>query len=889
MSRHRKSWYQYRPHNLQTYASKTASFTAGESYSELRQLSGLDGATSGSGRHTLSFPQPSDANEESVDVEEEGTGNDGTTSRADQQGTNAEQVEDAKGKQSRRKDIAKGIKKIPAKLKSPKRKGEALSAPRSTGKSFVTANEFPNREDSRSTPPEDGQGDFGAPESPPSDNDPSNSSNEGNADHSKGTVDGAADSVDSTSSLLPHGDNLEGKDAKSKPTQADNNLQVTVTAASGDGSEGEAQGRQKATATETLARMKGSDGQGNAAHLDVTPDRPTAGSPSLRQLDPVSTGLVRFNLPADGTDEHPQAARKVSEARFMRSLRDLSKARAEPGQLLKAERMLVRVDATRQEVPAGYSENDSLRIETKLVEKWREYIVVCRRNPEEEEPGLVLRMEKTRVIPVLESSRSPKKPAHQIVLNPKTAKINMYSSLDKTIVMWAARKKETRIFLFRPRSFASSVEWYTFLHTALGWKRSSSLTVHVPSLNMRVEIEKPFEELDINDSTTKDADAAKHVAEGQAAQRIIDRAMAILRDSPSRDVIDAWAKLGERMGLAWKRYDRLEWVHGANEERMYGSIAMAQTHDLELRPKTHYPTQVHHRSLKKPPIEEPSAVEGFLIRLTSQKGQGSRFGRQFSKRLYYSTNNQYFCFSTPGKVSPPKPPHLPGADSRQTPKASELAEKLPKIYTVDPYPVADGQVSWLSSHQASKKKEHDQAAFMESERTVQALMDAEGYINLCHVAHIRKSRDGTNAPPPQREVADEHQSDRDSESDDMAEPSHDDATFEIKLRNGLVVRLQAYDKETRREWVKRLREIVDYWRTRTAEDMGLYREVRQTNLRRLDLDESMESSLGQFAEKWEVTRAVTSPELFNVCGISCCRAVTVSQRQRALCTQQLTR
>lgn len=52
-----------------------------------------------------------------------------------------------------------------------------------------------------------------------------------------------------------------------------------------------------------------------------------------------------------------------------------------------------------------------------------------------------------------------------------------------------------------------------------------------------------------------------------------------------------WAKY-EKMGLAQKSYDRLEWVGGANEQRLHGTISMQKTHELELQPKHHYPTTV---------------------------------------------------------------------------------------------------------------------------------------------------------------------------------------------------------------------------------------------------------------------------------------------------------
>jgi hypothetical protein len=48
------------------------------------------------------------------------------------------------------------------------------------------------------------------------------------------------------------------------------------------------------------------------------------------------------------------------------------------------------------------------------------------------------------------------------------------------------------------------------------------------------------------------------------------------------------------------------------------------------------------------------------------------------------------------------------------------------------------------------------------------------------------------------------------------------------------------------------------------------------NLRQINMDEEMESIMGQFGRKWEVSRSIASAELYNVCGISSCRTIAVS-------------
>ena len=122
-----------------------------------------------------------------------------------------------------------------------------------------------------------------------------------------------------------------------------------------------------------------------------------------------------------------------------------------------------------------------------------------------------------------------------------------------------------------------------------------------------------------------------------------------------------------------------------------------------------------------------------------------------------------------------------------------------------------------------------------------------------------------------------HQSVSDTRREDGATKSIDDGrVFELVLDNGLIVRLQAYDQNTRNEWITRLRKLVKYWKLRTIADMDLFKSVRQANLFVLNIDEEMEAMAGQFARKWEVQRSEASPQIHHMCGIGACRSISLS-------------
>ena len=605
---------------------------------------------------------------------------------------------------------------------------------------------------------------------------------------------------------------------------------------------------------------------------------------SQQGAKPTTTGLVKFNLDPQPEDEDNRMAKKIGELGRHKIWKRMRRGNAHPGEIVKMEKILVRVDTTMHELPDDYDENDSLKTEARAVEKWREFVVVCRESTNEDSQ-FSIQMYKTRVIPAKEQPHVQKRSTHEISLNHKNTHVNLYSSLDKTLVIWVPGKNsQTLIYILRTRSAASAVEWYTFIRNSLGWQRSSDLIVNVPDLNVALQLENPFSKLENSMTEAQRARADDETiartmeAERAVASSIIQRSLKMLENNPEwGDVLAAWLAK-EKVGLAWKRYDRLEWVHGANEQRMYGTMAMQRTHELELRPKDHYPTHVN---AKKETLIEPAPIEGFLIRLTSQKGQVKRLGKMYFKRLYFAVHDQYLVYTRPAKALPPPPPKIALNSDGNVPGAKEIVDGTPLIFAVNPYPDnnQDGEVDWIQYGSPASKARHDNDAYKEAERKINTMLNAEGYINLAHIVRVQNIQRGNS--PADANVSsgpdvDFHEEVDDTPRDDGKTDQFDDhRTFELVMRNKLVIRLQAYNKETKNEWVSRLRKLTHYWKLRLADDMTILKAVRGLNLERLEIDEEMEAYLGQSARKWEVTRSVASPKVFNMCGISCCRAITV--------------
>jgi hypothetical protein len=585
---------------------------------------------------------------------------------------------------------------------------------------------------------------------------------------------------------------------------------------------------------------------------------------------------VKFDLAHQSTRAAMLLRAQMTHSEIGTKVKNAFKQNFAEGEILKMEKMLVRVDfAMKKSLPPDYDENTGQGVESKTTAKFREYFVVCRKSDKIEGAKFVLQVYKTRVIPALEGGNISSRPKYEIPLDGQLSKLNMYSSLDKSLVLWRnsintkANSKGTEIFILQCRATSSSVEWLTFVNGMLGQARPKELLINIPEVRVSLRIQDPFESLTIQESGDEDGDPDEILQRSLAkeetvAQTLINRSLHMLeQDSELRDAVHQWSS-GQPIGLAWKRYDRLEWVHGVNEKRMFGTLAMINSHDLELRPKEHYPTTTLTRKGKL--LTEPLPVEGFLIRLTSQSGRHQRLGRVYSTRLYFASHDQYLFFTHPRNASVPK-----------SPKILERGDKglLPLIHNVDPYPLKDEKIEWLQEPGPRGVEQCDEDALEEARRKIRLLENSDGFIDLTTVVKVRRLHKETL--PAELTIEEEPESDAEDssaeETDNETTMVDDKKSFELVLSNGLIIRFKAYDKQTKKEWKKRLWKLAKYWRWRHRQDIKLLTDVREQNLKELQVDEEGEAWAGQFARKWELSQTYASPELFNMCGISGCRTI----------------
>lgn len=283
--------------------------------------------------------------------------------------------------------------------------------------------------------------------------------------------------------------------------------------------------------------------------------------------DRVHGGMVRFNTAVDMHERDKHLQLKLAELSRRRTLRQLGRHprhRKRDGEIIKMENMLIRVECVKSTLPVDYDEHESIKFDTQTLERWREFIVVCREGSGED--PMYIQLYKSRTVPAIDRKHIASYSTLNIPLTPKSTYVNLYSSLDKSLVVWHPRKSYTLIYILRPRCPSSSVEWYTFLGKALGWTRPETLHIVVPAIDVTLTIVNPFDKIErkIAEAEGNEHDIALLQEEKAIAGDLIKKSLEMLRKCRQwDDLLDKWLR-EECMGLAWRKYDRLEWIHGVS-------------------------------------------------------------------------------------------------------------------------------------------------------------------------------------------------------------------------------------------------------------------------------------------------------------------------------------
>lgn len=655
--------------------------------------------------------------------------------------------------------------------------------------------------------------------------------------------------------------------------------------------------------------------QEESNHTNSTPEIGTWGPPLLEELSDIGAS-EDSDVPSFVAREPARASRKsrritITERRSLLSDRinqlaglntghrkhnnvvDLSLRRflkhKQKGEVLRVEKLLVMVKGCKAQF-INPEFNEVEKLETRVLERWKEYVVVARNTGDINAP-IALQFYNSRNIAKVDAEVAKSVSKIDVKLT-SDMYVKFYSTLDKTIALWRSSRKGSLIYILRARSHESSLRWLALFRRALGVKQTPKILLGVPNLGITVDIVLPWNQIYREQAKQNAIKKDEQLISYQDMKSSMYRATPILSYiyaaviqglSGIDHLKDEVAELirCEKMGLAWRRYDRLEWIDENNEEGIYCSWVLRKTHDLEFRPKKSYPTVVTFEDGVE--MEEPIPVEGYLVRLTRWLGSGIRHQRRhrfdvlFYKKLYFHTHDNILFFSQPDKAVPPHP----SSDySGEEPSADGAASSL-LAYEVAPFRTnGDGEIEWLQGNSNEEEvKRHDRAALYETQRRVSMIVSADGFIDLCEIDCIRPVE--RNLEETDQNIGTENDESLKScfttDSSNSGEIStFDDSTvFEIVMLSGTIIRLQAYNEHNRDLWIMKLTELSKYWKRHVYEDVARINEVRQANLERLHVDEDIEPFVGEANPKWETSSGLASPSVYHISRLAWSRSISM--------------
>ncbi|ODQ65736.1 hypothetical protein NADFUDRAFT_82714 [Nadsonia fulvescens var. elongata DSM 6958] len=471
--------------------------------------------------------------------------------------------------------------------------------------------------------------------------------------------------------------------------------------------------------------------------------------------------------------------------------------RKTPGEIIRIEKLLVLIKYSKNKSLPTYFNDNEPSTDTRVLERWKEYIVVARVTGDYDSP-ILLQLYSNRKISAVDlemdaNSDNRKlnqaRPKFALKLNRHLLKVNFYSSLDKTLALWLTPSPETNenhsssesekkkgskqgtiIYIFKGKTVLSSYKWLAFFNEILGRSRSRTMSVQIPALQVYVDLRIPWDSLDSLERVMKRMLHDREVNDGVCGIGMNDvlhhyvmlKVVWTLYKKPEfRSIIDRWLK-EEKLGFCWKRYDRLEWAQKShNYKEIRSSDIMTRIYDLQLRTIKPAPTDVTYENddssdsngNKGVKISEPIPIEGYLHRLTSINGKSrQRWGKLYARKLYFSTHDNLLFFTRPSQVTPLL--EKPNNNSDEESDDRDGLHLTGDMQLIRPYKTTvDGSdISWVKplrqkdrrglstsmSHGARTDfKRRDRYALNNMRRRVMQIVKADGFINLANIKFVR--------------------------------------------------------------------------------------------------------------------------------------------------------
>ncbi|ANZ77169.1 BA75_03982T0 [Komagataella pastoris] len=546
----------------------------------------------------------------------------------------------------------------------------------------------------------------------------------------------------------------------------------------------------------------------------------------------------------------------------------------ERGQIMKLEKMLVLVKETSVNIPksALFEVTELEPYDTRVVQRWKEYIVGLR-SINNEEDSVMLQFYSKRSIDKIEEINFTRNNL-DFKMNHYNTKVALYNTLDKTLSVCtnAFKDRPNRIYILKCRTRSSSTRWLSLLNTVLGKKKPDFFSISLPALNISIDMFIPpdtYRRL-LNESLEFESSSRVFYKEKGYAVKPLPfleymgkLVIGSLKDMKNQKIINAVESFSELLnfGFTFRNYDRLEWFLEEDLKLLYASWPLCKTHVLEMRKLEHYPREVESNQLL---LHEPSPLEGFLVRLSSRSSR-KRTGflsRPVYKLEYFFTNDNLLFFSRYYKAVPPLRSFRVFMAEEQYMNDDSLEDLASRdeVYEHCPYPLDDeGHIKWLKpGASAHTVQEGDLKASNELKRRIIALMKTESAINLCDVVEV--------VPVPSSRVPAIVSIAKELTWKGIFPKTtnqEDNTSFELVLSDNARVMLSAATTSVRDLWVTKLSELIQYWKLRKRKDTVQLFEMCEKNLKTLKIPRNRD----QFVPNgpiWESSRGEAHAKSYNI-------------------------
>ncbi|CCH61839.1 hypothetical protein TBLA_0F03000 [Henningerozyma blattae CBS 6284] len=574
------------------------------------------------------------------------------------------------------------------------------------------------------------------------------------------------------------------------------------------------------------------------------------------------------------------------------------------GKVIMMERMLVMVKEAIIQKEISPEFNECENIDTRVFDRWKEYIVVARATGNAVKP-ILIQFYHNRKIPEISTEIRDATTIRGNSLDfylSRECFIGFYSTLDKTICIQKPDDKLFRlnegieyidykdidplkIFILRSKTFYSSHKWHDFLKSSLGINTlPKNVTIKIPELSASINISLTTTLLNYLQYKETEENQYLKIAILDRGYKVFQypllRFLNILifdkfREARFHEILKKWEAPNNIMGCDIKHYDRIEWVPSHESDLLGCAYSTIKSHILEYRSLIQYSRETFNGSEI---LVEPSATEGFLIRFTDKYGADrTKFGKLFIRPSYFFTSDNLLFYMSSLKAIPPLPKEA-AVDDMMNPyemdKIKHIMDSLPNIYEQNPYEVnLSSQINWLNKNITSEElNERDMYGFKCFNRRILQILKAESIIDLALVKDVYQ---GTSRDLQHNELkyhvlvtATLAFWQKRVTVQDIAE-----STIFIKTGNNLLLKLLAPSADIAREWVCRLQKLVRYWRIKQSNLVKRMQDIKQKNLLHLRMTHNEEANIGMTTSKWVADRGIADASIYHINGLSLLRPI----------------